>query len=257
MDRVHEQLSTEQFCQHPLVFLNARADSPKLLSAQRSTEQQSHWIHVAVADGSYRKILLPRHRGLIKRNHRPRTFLVGFSSPRKVEAAGPVGSRNATDNPVRGTKHGFTKTAYRALGFIRLFVVPLPRCVAHGKRKDQLRQLVDEGKCVAPDLHTFVFVRWRVDWNTAGGAANRSRPAWPVVESRQTRLIMSEAKEQIGMTLKEKEAMEHLVNFWNAYLALPDTQGSETTRTICDAVHVIQGVLAIRVARRANPEMWR
>lgn len=61
----------------------------------------------------------------------------------------------------------------------------------------------------------------------------------------------------VGMTAKEKEAMEHLVKFWNAYLALPDSKGSETTRTICDAVHIIQGVLAIRVARRADPEVWR
>lgn len=66
-----------------------------------------------------------------------------------------------------------------------------------------------------------------------------------------------ESNEKIGMTLKEKEAMEHLVNFWNAYVALPDSGGTETKRTVCDAVHVIQGVMAIRVARRANPEVWR
>lgn len=63
--------------------------------------------------------------------------------------------------------------------------------------------------------------------------------------------------EPVGMTDKEKVAMQCLVDFWNAYLALPDSKGSETTRTIMDAVHVIQGVLAIRVARRANPEIWR
>lgn len=60
----------------------------------------------------------------------------------------------------------------------------------------------------------------------------------------------------IGMTIQEKRAMDHLVDFWNAYVALPDTAGAETTRTIADAVHIIQGVLAIRVAKRANPEIW-
>ena len=68
--------------------------------------------------------------------------------------------------------------------------------------------------------------------------------------------MLMESNEKIGMTLKEKEAMEHLVDFWNAYLALPDSKGTETTRTVCDAVHIIQGVMAIRVARRANPEIW-
>ena len=67
---------------------------------------------------------------------------------------------------------------------------------------------------------------------------------------------MSEQASNVGMTPKEKEAMEHLVDFWNAYLALPDSKGTETTRTVCDAVHIIQGVMAIRVARRANPEIW-
>lgn len=61
----------------------------------------------------------------------------------------------------------------------------------------------------------------------------------------------------VGMTNKEKEAMEHLVNFWNAFLALPDQESSASSKTVCDAVHMIQGVLAIRVARRANPEVWR
>jgi len=42
-------------------------------------------------------------------------------APDQKIAAG-IGTMNATDNPVRGVEYGFTKTAYRALGFIGLFV---------------------------------------------------------------------------------------------------------------------------------------
>lgn len=66
-----------------------------------------------------------------------------------------------------------------------------------------------------------------------------------------------EPEDPVGMTSQEKVAMSHLEDFWNAYLALPNVGGSETTETVCDAVHVIQGILAIRVARRVNPEIWR
>jgi len=58
------------------------------------------------------------------------------------------------------------------------------------------------------------------------------------------------------MTTQEKVAMDHLVNFWNAYVALPDARGAEATRTIANAMHIIQGIMAIRVARRVNPEIW-
>lgn len=57
-----------------------------------------------------------------------------------------------------------------------------------------------------------------------------------------------------GLTLKEKEAAEHLVNFWNAYVSLPDARD---TRDVCDAIHRIQAIIGMRVARRANPEFWR
>lgn len=58
-----------------------------------------------------------------------------------------------------------------------------------------------------------------------------------------------------GMTDAEITAMQHLVNFWNAYVMLPDTVGVIETTEVRHAVHKIQGVLAIRVARRANPEI--
>jgi len=59
------------------------------------------------------------------------------------------------------------------------------------------------------------------------------------------------------MTEKEKEVMQHLINFWNGYLALPDTTGVCDTEDIRHAIHKIQGVMAIRVARRVDPDIWR
>lgn len=68
---------------------------------------------------------------------------------------------------------------------------------------------------------------------------------------------MENKNESIGMTSKEKEVMNHLVDFWNAYLALPNINGVDSSREVCDALHIIQGIMAMRVARRANPEIWR
>jgi hypothetical protein len=58
------------------------------------------------------------------------------------------------------------------------------------------------------------------------------------------------------MTEKEKLTMELLVSFWNAYVTLPNVD-PHTLQLVCDSVHTIQGVMAIRVARRVNPEIWR
>lgn len=58
----------------------------------------------------------------------------------------------------------------------------------------------------------------------------------------------------LGMTSEEKETMWHLVRFWNAFVQLDNTPHDSSD--VCDAVHRIQGIFAIRVARRVNPEIW-
>lgn len=55
-----------------------------------------------------------------------------------------------------------------------------------------------------------------------------------------------------GMTEDEKKVMAHLVAFWNEFLKLPGANGTD----IIGNVHAIQGVMAIRVAKRVNPEVW-
>lgn len=77
------------------------------------------------------------------------------------------------------------------------------------------------------------------------------------IDRRPNREGRPEASPVVAMKDEEKEAMNRLVDFWNAYIELPDPDDPETARTVRDAVHAIQGVLAVRVARRANPEIWR
>lgn len=57
------------------------------------------------------------------------------------------------------------------------------------------------------------------------------------------------------MTDEEKSAMQALVDFWNQFVALGchrSTDGKE----VADAVHQIQSVFALRVARRVDPDIW-
>lgn len=65
---------------------------------------------------------------------------------------------------------------------------------------------------------------------------------------------------EVGLTDKEKIAMSHLVNFWNAYVSLDsqleNQKNADSISRVRDAVHAIQSVFALRVARRVNPEYW-
>jgi hypothetical protein len=58
------------------------------------------------------------------------------------------------------------------------------------------------------------------------------------------------------MTDEEKLVMDKLVDFWNAFVQLSESPKVNDQIQVMDAVHAIQGVLAMRVARRANPEIW-
>lgn len=60
-----------------------------------------------------------------------------------------------------------------------------------------------------------------------------------------------------GLTESERKALNHLVEFWNAYVSLADTTGVRDTEEVREAVHKIQGVMALRVARRVDPDFWK
>lgn len=67
-----------------------------------------------------------------------------------------------------------------------------------------------------------------------------------------------EVKEPVdhGLTELEKQACGHIGCFWNLYIQLPDSNNADDLRVIRDAVHAIQGVMAVRVARRVDPDFW-
>ena len=58
------------------------------------------------------------------------------------------------------------------------------------------------------------------------------------------------------MTPEEETAMNHLVEFWERYRTLPKSDSVDVAE-VCRLVHQIQGLFALRIARRANPEYWR
>jgi hypothetical protein len=53
----------------------------------------------------------------------------------------------------------------------------------------------------------------------------------------------------------EKHVLNLLADAWNAYLALPVQHPTEQTEFMY-GVHRCQDIVAVRVARRADPETW-
>ncbi len=55
------------------------------------------------------------------------------------------------------------------------------------------------------------------------------------------------------MNQQEKEVMDHLTAFWNSYIKLGPSAADPLCRDVANAVHVIQGIMAVRVAARCDP----
>jgi len=66
---------------------------------------------------------------------------------------------------------------------------------------------------------------------------------------------MEEELTKHGLTFKEQEISDKLVDIWNLFLKLPQTHPSERSEFAL-AVHIIQGLLTARIARREYPEGW-
>jgi hypothetical protein len=56
-------------------------------------------------------------------------------------------------------------------------------------------------------------------------------------------------------TADEKAVLASLVAAWQQYVALP-VEHPDEIRDFTDAIHRAQDLLAIRVARRADPDTW-
>lgn len=64
------------------------------------------------------------------------------------------------------------------------------------------------------------------------------------------------ASRTAGMTPQEAAVLQKTVEMWNAYLALPGADGTNIVADVCQHVRAIQNTLALRVAKRVNPEIW-
>ena len=59
-----------------------------------------------------------------------------------------------------------------------------------------------------------------------------------------------------GLTKQEKVVLEATASIWNEYLELEEVHCDERDE-LKFFVHQIQHLIARRVARRVNPEIWR
>lgn len=58
-----------------------------------------------------------------------------------------------------------------------------------------------------------------------------------------------------GLTEAEKECLNHLVQAWEIFNAMQEKHPSDNTE-FCTAIHDAQKMLALRVARRIDTDVW-
>ncbi len=59
--------------------------------------------------------------------------------------------------------------------------------------------------------------------------------------------------DNLGLTEKEKECLNHLKDAWNLFVNL---EGEANFHEFIQGIHICQQVIALRVAKRVNPEVW-
>jgi hypothetical protein len=62
--------------------------------------------------------------------------------------------------------------------------------------------------------------------------------------------------EPVGLTPQEKEVLNLTADCWNKWIELPDRVDHHDA-DFMRAIHEMQRILASRVAKRVNPEVWR
>lgn len=63
-------------------------------------------------------------------------------------------------------------------------------------------------------------------------------------------------REDHGLTAEERALLRDLAIVWTNFLALGETHPGMVA-DFCAAIHRCQSLIAVRVARRADPEIWR
>jgi hypothetical protein len=64
-----------------------------------------------------------------------------------------------------------------------------------------------------------------------------------------------ETKSENGLTEEELQVLYHLREAWNAFSRLEKHREMDKTEFV-DSIHKTQQIIALRVARRVNPEIW-
>lgn len=59
----------------------------------------------------------------------------------------------------------------------------------------------------------------------------------------------------MGLTREEIRVLDLLAEAWNVFTALPEFRPGDNT-AFQDVIHQAEALVALRVARRANPEIW-
>jgi hypothetical protein len=79
-----------------------------------------------------------------------------------------------------------------------------------------------------------------------------SRPAGSPTYAEMQKI--SEGPISDGLTSEEKEVLKNLAFAWDAYVKIEKKDSS--IKEFNDAIHRCQQLIALRVARRVNPEVW-
>jgi hypothetical protein len=60
----------------------------------------------------------------------------------------------------------------------------------------------------------------------------------------------------VALTVAEKHILEMTAQAWNEWCALPDRAANDNDEFV-RAIHAAQHLIALRVARRVDPDVWR
>lgn len=58
-----------------------------------------------------------------------------------------------------------------------------------------------------------------------------------------------------SLTMEERHILHLLGDVWNSYSMLPRRSDADNSE-FCDAIHRLQQLIALRVARRVDPDVW-
>lgn len=64
------------------------------------------------------------------------------------------------------------------------------------------------------------------------------------------------ATPKVGLTTDERAALDALAAAWNQWLQIRQRMPQDDV-DFSDAIHRAQNLIALRVARRADPDVWR